>query len=133
MPDFGLVAAVASTKKQKDPLQNSTGNEFFVLRSCADFQQPQQPCSGRSKPSCCVCSQPPKMPCCQHLGWHCARLHVSVLLLTPTAAVHKFTGCLWRKLYQNFRKKSPWHLGETCGSRTTACGLLLCSRRDQTF
>jgi len=43
-----------------------------LLQPRADFQQPQQPCTGRSKPSCCICSLPPKTLCGQRLGgqWH---------------------------------------------------------------
>ena len=31
----------------------------------------QQPCLGRSKPSCCICSLPPAMLCGQRLGRYC--------------------------------------------------------------
>ena len=50
-----------------------------------DFQQPQQPCLGRSKPSCCICSLPQTTLCGQQLGRHCYWLSDWALVVTQMA------------------------------------------------
>jgi hypothetical protein len=55
-----------------------------MLRACGNFQQPPQPCLGRSKPSCCI-SLPRTKLFNQRLGGYCAWPFDWVLIVSHTA------------------------------------------------
>ena len=86
-PTFPLVEGAGSTRPQRLPpsrpicslvcapeyreaqlSHNGVVHRWGLLHQRGDFQQPQQPCLGRSKPSCCTCSLPPTTLCGQCLG-----------------------------------------------------------------
>jgi len=77
------------------------------------FQQPQQSCLARSKPSFCICSPPPTKLCVRRWGGHCAWILIRPYLLPRRISVQFYWVFLQGKL------------PVTCGSSTTGLRLTL--------
>jgi len=89
-----------------------------MWHSCRDFQQP---CLGRRKPSCCICSLQPIRLCTQYLGGQCVCdfLIGSYLLLPQLSA--QIYWVFMQKILLEFLEKIPLALRRNMVTARQGC------------
>ena len=89
--------------------RNGVVHERRLLHSARGFQQPQQPCLARRKPSLLHLLTSTNNVLRSTFGWALCRTFLFGLTCYPDDSVYRFTGCLWKKSYQKCSRKSRWH------------------------